>query len=86
MSKQGEIREGIARIEMGWSPDAVSDSVKPDDVGYLSADFILSYLHSQGAVIKVKKKPELNFPKQFYKMDDSMYYETIAVEPLIEEE
>ena len=78
MSKQSEIKGILKRkIELGVSFGYTSEEITNE---------VWEFLHNSGVVIKVKKKPELNFPKQFYKMDDSMYYETIAVEPLIEEE
>ena len=73
MTKQEEIREGVAKI-IGEIEFPDMDSVEmidtktkhiiwhwePKDVEFVHADAILAYLHSQGVVIKMNK-PDADF-------------------------
>ena len=60
MTKQEEIREGIARIGLGGINPL--KNALPNEYGYKIADDILSYLHSQGVVIKVKRELPYTIP------------------------
>ncbi len=59
MTKQEEIREGIRTLLKGYHivANAVDDGIEPD-MARLDTypDRIMYYLHSQGVVIKVKRK------------------------------
>lgn len=54
MDKQEELREGVARIGLGGIEPL--KNARPNENGYNTADDILSYLHSQGVVIRVDRK------------------------------
>ena len=103
--KQDEIREGVANLEIGIGmviePDDTRHSFAKDIIGYENADKILSYLHSQGVVIKnIERKP---YCSHFEYIDFATQERTfhlaemenhcplikagyVAVEPLIKEE
>ena len=59
MTKQEEIREGIARELARQDDELIWEHLKPEiqAVFFLEANQILSYLHSQGVVIKGKEHP-----------------------------
>ncbi|KKN06253.1 hypothetical protein LCGC14_1079140 [marine sediment metagenome] len=86
MTKQEKIREGITeRIKLHYgSIQHINNTVLED----LVADFILERLHSQGVVIKVKRRlPDHgvlqtgNYRAGQHSMLEAGY---VAVEPLIE--
>ena len=74
MTKQDEIREGVARIGLGGI-DPIKNA-KPNEYGYKIADNILEYLHSKGVAI-------VTHP---YRGTDLTGYSITKVEPLVEEE
>jgi len=96
MTKQEEIREGIINI---LEPYAFSGTITSSDGYYFFCDkaddvitAILSYLHSQGVVIKVERELP---PNPYIGMDDFAFiYQAaqkdmagyVAVVPLIKEE
>ena len=88
MSKQEEIRKGIARIGVGGINPL--ENARPNRHGYEVADDILAYLHSQGVVLQVEKP----LPSIFNVNEDvlsAMEYRKLLdgcgfFEPLIKEE
>ena len=90
MTKQGEIREGIAQRSIenceGATQeqcDALNERYKGVDAcRYCASDQILSYLHSQGVVIKVCERDVGGGFVGSYTRPEVLY----EVEPLIKEE
>lgn len=87
-----EIREGIAQLLFDWLDCRVEDAAD----NYAVSDKILSYLHSQGVVIKVDRElplPEFEnsavgvdrFNLQLQMRRKISEAGCVAVEPIIEE-
>lgn len=60
------IREGMAKIEMGWAPDARSYVVKPNNSAYARVDQMLAWLSRNGTSIDITSNPRASTLRVFY--------------------
>jgi len=93
MTRQEELREGITKLVADTALDNQWHLVEQiKDYDYKRADQILSYLYSQGVVIKVDRElPEIPFLPRIRQLEfgqiiqqDMLKAVFVAVEPLIE--
>ena len=91
MTKQEEIREGIYTLAIEAVCPNSKKPVTPFEINTVKlfeafGMQVISYLHSQGGVIKAEK-PQPNAILQTVDWDDTLpYTEYVAVVPLVEKE